>query len=103
MNEFQWFDGVRAFNAVLAVFVMYLVGLRFSRERRRLNPMVTDFFWAISAVMLLLAIGSIEQILQDVPFGNRLLLTTLVLAVFVSGSVRMHRNPGPPSRKRAPR
>lgn len=92
MEQLEWYDVARIITSILALFSMQLLGLHYIRFRKTMTSLHVDFWWAINAMLLLLIVGSVEQIVQDVSFGSRTALAFLVSAVFLRGTVRMTRN-----------
>lgn len=87
----EWYDVLRIVTSLLSLLSMHLLGWHYIRFRKGMSPLHVDFWWAINAMLLLLIVGSIEQIFQNVGFGSRTILGFIVACVFLRGTVRMTR------------
>lgn len=74
----QWYDYFRLLIAALALVALYrLVGL-YRLRGDGWSPRLKDIAWVFFGYLFLTVVGMLEQILQDVQWGSRMILTFLV-------------------------
>ena len=88
MEHWQWYDSLRVFNSILALISLYLVAKRFYRDKHTYTQRLLEFSWVLQAFLLLTFIGNLEQILDDVGWGYRTALTTILMLASLRASLR---------------
>lgn len=88
MNNLQWFDYLRIVVSLLALIAFLLSMRTANRQWSTYTKKHKDLWWALNAFLLLQIEGSIEQILGDVDYGPRTILSFIVACVCVRGQLR---------------
>lgn len=88
MDSLQWYDYLRIFNGLLAVTTCYLIAKRARRDWATYTQRLKEFSWAMQAFLILTLLGSLEQVLQNVPYGSRMILTTIVVLGTFRAAIR---------------
>lgn len=61
----QWYDWVRIIQSILAFAAMYYLGLSFIRRGREdYTKRLRDFWWVLSVMLFVFAVGPLEQIIR---------------------------------------
>ena len=91
----EWYDYMRLASALLAVIGMYRLGRMFLHRRRQEaaglkfdESRIGDFFWVISASLLTIVIGSLEQTIGDAPYRSAAILTFMITLVALRATRR---------------
>jgi hypothetical protein len=88
VKNFEWYDAIRVCTAVISLCAMYTSSRRalymWSMYTRRLR----ELWWAVMIFLLLLLEGSLEQIVLDIPWGPRTILSFVVSIVFLRATLR---------------
>lgn len=88
MQHLEWFDYLRMLSGLLALICCYNVAKRARRDWATYTTRLKEFSWALQAFLVLVFLGSLEQIAQDVPFGWRAPVTFLVVLGCFRASLR---------------
>lgn len=86
--DLQWYDFLRMLTATIALASLYLLA-RTSRVRWRLyTRRIRELSWVLQGWLVLAIEGSIEQIITDVPFGSRNMLSFIIVCVCFRATLR---------------
>lgn len=88
MQPIEWFDVLRMISGLLALITLYNVAKRSVRDWDTYTTRLKEFSWAFQAFLVLVFLGNLEQIAQDVPFGWRSVVTFLVVLGCFRASLR---------------
>jgi hypothetical protein len=78
MHHLQWYDYLRMATMLLSLGSLYLLGRRAKDNWSRYTTRLRELSWALQAFLLLQIEGSLEQIVQDIGWGPRTLLSFLI-------------------------
>jgi hypothetical protein len=78
MQHLHWYDWLRMATATMSLASLYLLGRRAKNNWYRYTTRLRELSWVMQAFLLLLIEGSIEQILTNVGWGPRTLLSFMV-------------------------
>jgi len=84
----EWFDYLRLITGILALITCYNVARRSRRDWHTYTKRLREFSWVLQALLVLVFLGSLEQIAQNVPFGWRQPATFVVMLASFRASLR---------------
>lgn len=78
MGHLEWYDYLRMVTATISLLALYVSGRRAFKNWNDYTERLRELWWVFNAALLLFFEGSIEQIVTDMPWGPRTLLTFMV-------------------------
>lgn len=92
MGKLEWFDYLRMLNAVIALTACILSCKTAYRNWDHYTSRYRGLWWSLNAFLLLAVEGSIEQILSNVEWGPRNVLTLLACLVCLRAQLKREPN-----------
>lgn len=88
LGSLQWFDYLRMLTCVLMVVALYGSGRRAFKLWSIYTERLRELWWTFNAALLFITEGTIEAIIQDTPWGPRVLLYFLLSIAAVKSTYR---------------
>ncbi len=88
MDHLQWYDYLRMITGTLALIALVNIWRRYRRDVLQYTLRLEQLSLVFMAYLFLVFYGSMEQLLLDVGFGSRTIITFLVTAVACRASFR---------------